>query len=72
MADAPTDAHLQSEIARWMFAHGFEKEGVQWSRKVLIDHPGHAATCTLLADYFERLGDWQQAQLYKAQARRMP
>jgi Flp pilus assembly protein TadD len=72
LADAPTDAHLQSEIARWMFGHGFEKEGVQWARKVLIDHPGHPETCALLAGYYDRLGDWQQARLYKAQAGRRP
>ncbi len=69
LADSPTDAHLQAEIARWMFGHGFESEGVRWARKVLIDHPGHAETCLLLSGYYDRLGDWQQAQLYKAQAR---
>ncbi len=72
LAEAPTDAHLQSEIARWMFGHGFEKEGVQWARKVLIDHPGYPETCLLLAGYYEGLGDWQQAQAYKAQAGRRP
>ncbi|HEY2156266.1 MAG TPA: tetratricopeptide repeat protein [Isosphaeraceae bacterium] len=72
LARSPTDARLQSEIARWMFGHGFEKEGVQWARKVLVDHPGHVETCLLLAGYYDRLGDWQQAQLYKAQAGRRP
>lgn len=70
LADSPGDARLQTQLARWMFEHGYELEGVNWAKKVLLDHPGQPETCLLLAAYFERVGNWDQARFYKAQAGR--
>ena len=72
LAGSPHDAHLQTELARWMLAHGYDKEGEKWARKVLGEHPGNPETCLLLADYHERLGQWERAQYYRAQIRRNP
>ena len=69
---SPHDEHLQTELARWMLAHGYDKEGEKWARKVLGEHPGNPETCLLLADYHERLGQWDLAQYYRAQIRRNP
>jgi tetratricopeptide (TPR) repeat protein len=66
----PRDVNLQYLLARWMFDHGYDQEGVTWSRRVLVEHPGHPATCTLLADHFDRAGDPAQAAAYRAQSRR--
>ena len=67
LADSPDDAKLQSQLARWMFAHGYDQEGVSWAKKILIEHPGHPETCLVLADYYERLGQWELAESYKNQ-----
>jgi predicted Zn-dependent protease len=72
LAESPADARLQAGIARWMFGHGFETEGVRWAKKVLVDHPGDPEICLLLASYYEQLGDWSQARLYRTQAGRPP
>lgn len=68
----PTDRGLQVQIARWMFSHGKEAEGVQWAKKILNDEPGHPETCRLLADYYERQGDAVLAHHYHAQASSAP
>jgi Flp pilus assembly protein TadD len=70
LAASPDDATLQAAIAHWMFRHGFDQEGVRWSRKILDDHPAHPETCQLLASYYERIGDWRQAEFFKTQAAR--
>ena len=64
---SPNDPHLQSRLARWMLAHGYDEEGVKWATKILIDHPGYRETCLVLADYYERIGDWETAKSYRDQ-----
>jgi tetratricopeptide (TPR) repeat protein len=67
LAETPGDARLQGELARWMFAHGYAREGLSWARKILITHPGHPETCLLLANYYNLLGRPDLARFYRAQ-----
>ena len=69
LVKSPKDVALQHRLAFWMFAHGFDAEGVKWAQKILIDHPRHRETCALLADYFERRGDLTSAGRYRAEGR---
>ncbi len=72
LAASPNNPNLQSQLARWMFAHGYDEEGVNWAKKILIEHPGHPETCLVLADYYERLGHWELAKSYKNQVSHRP
>ena len=69
LVKSPKDPTLQYQLANWMFSHGYADEGLTWARKLLNDHPGHPATCALLADYFETKGDLAQADQFRAQSR---
>ncbi len=62
---SPDDPNLQTQLARWMLTHGYDQEGVKWARKILVEHPGHRETCLILAEYYERIGEWDQARSYK-------
>ena len=64
---APDNPGLQSRLARWMLAHGYDQEGLKWARKILIEHPGHSETCLALAEYYERIGNWELATSFKNQ-----
>ena len=50
-----------------MLAHGYDQEGLKWAQKILVEHPGHRETCLVLADYYERIGDWELAKSYRNQ-----
>jgi tetratricopeptide (TPR) repeat protein len=64
----PNNLEYRFGIARWMFAHGQDDEGVRWSKFILAAHPGHTPTCRLLADYYDRKGDPGLANYYRLQA----
>jgi thioredoxin-like negative regulator of GroEL len=64
---SPDDENLQSQLASWMLAHGYDQEGLKWAQKILLEHPGHRETCVVLADYYERIGDWELAKNYRNQ-----
>ena len=64
---APNDPKLQSRLARWMLAHGYDQEGLKWARKILLEHPGHLETCLVLAEYYDRIGDLEKASYYRDQ-----
>jgi tetratricopeptide (TPR) repeat protein len=65
---SPKDRPSQLEIARWMFDHGHEQEGIRWAVKILADWPGDAAASRLLTDYYERHGDPGLANFYRVTA----
>jgi tetratricopeptide (TPR) repeat protein len=69
---SPDNPILQSRLARWMLAHGYDDEGVKWARKILIEHPAHRETCLVLAEYYERIGDWELAKSYRNQVSNRP
>jgi tetratricopeptide (TPR) repeat protein len=66
---APANPHAQLDVARWMLAHDHADEGLRWTRQILHDHPGHAPTHRLLADYYARLGNSGLANYHRLQAR---
>lgn len=69
LEEAPRDTDAQVELARWMFSHGYEAEGLQWSKKILVDSPGLPEVCQLLADYHRSKGREDLASSYLAQKR---
>jgi tetratricopeptide (TPR) repeat protein len=68
LAASPDDPHLQSQLARWMLAHGYDQEGINWAKKILIEHPDQPEICLVLAEYYKRVGDWELAQSYTNRA----
>jgi predicted Zn-dependent protease len=67
LAKHPNDRRQQVKIARWMFTHGHEPEGVRWAEKILRDQPGHPEACRLLAEYYAKVGKPGLANSYRAQ-----
>jgi tetratricopeptide (TPR) repeat protein len=65
---SPRDRTSQLEVARWMFDHGHEGEGVRWALKIVADWPGDAAASRLLTDYYQRHGDSGLANFYRLTA----
>jgi tetratricopeptide (TPR) repeat protein len=68
LVSAPRDTEARLRVARWMFTHGKEPEGVRWAETILRDEPGQPAACQLLADYFERIGKAGLANFYRARS----
>ncbi|MHC5543665.1 hypothetical protein ACYOEI_36025, partial [Singulisphaera rosea] len=64
----PKDHKAQVEVARWMFDHNLEAEGVQWAEKVLREQPGNPDASRLLAAHHERKGNAGLANFYRLQA----
>jgi tetratricopeptide (TPR) repeat protein len=69
LGEAPDDVSAQVELARWMFSHGYEGEGLRWSKRILVETPGQPDTCLLLADYYASQGRDDLAAAYLAQSR---
>lgn len=66
--ERPDDA-LRCQIARWMFNHGQEVQGVRWVKTVLAHDPDHAEANGLLASYHEGRGETGLANFFRLQAR---
>jgi tetratricopeptide (TPR) repeat protein len=67
LIQSPHDRSSQLEVARWMFDHGHDAEGVRWAEKVLREQPGNAEANRLLAEYHERHGNPGLANFYRLQ-----
>ena len=65
---SPRDASSQYAVARWLFEHGHPDEGLRWAEKNVREHPAHAETHRLLADYHQSRGDDGLANFHKLQA----
>lgn len=65
MLDAPHDVSHQYRAARWLIEHKHGEEGVRWAQKILREHPEHAETNRLLADYYQSTGDHGLANYYR-------
>ncbi|APW61475.1 tetratricopeptide repeat protein [Paludisphaera borealis] len=65
---SPKDASIQYAAARWLIEHGHPEEGLRWAEKNVREHPTHAKTHHLLADYYQRRGDAGLANFHKLQA----
>ncbi len=64
---APHDRASQLEIARWMFAHAHDADGVRWAEKVLREWADDPEASRLLADYYRRAGNPGLANYYRLQ-----
>ena len=67
MAD-PKNNEVRSVLARWMFEHGRDEEGLRWVRQILAVDPRHRETNQLLVDYYERKGEPGRANYYRLMA----
>jgi tetratricopeptide (TPR) repeat protein len=65
LISSPKDRQSQLEIARWMFDHVHDQEGVRWAEKILADRPDDPDANRMLADYHERRGDTGLANFYR-------
>jgi tetratricopeptide (TPR) repeat protein len=65
---APDNTAHQYNAARWLFEHDHPQEGMRWAEKILREHPSHAETNQLLADYYRKRGDVGLANYYRLQA----
>jgi predicted Zn-dependent protease len=68
----PTSTDLRYKIARWMFDHGQDEEGIRWSKTILAAEPNHALTNRMLADHYEKRGNTGLANFYRFQATNQP
>ena len=64
MAD-PKNNEVRSVLARWMFEHGRDEEGLRWARQILAVDPRHRETNRLMAEYYERKGEPGRANYYR-------
>jgi Flp pilus assembly protein TadD len=62
---SPDDLESQHEIARWMFDHDHDQEGVRWAEKILSGRPNDPEANRLLAGFYERRGDKGLANFYR-------
>ena len=69
LLDHPGDSDTRTKVAAWMFAHGREQAGLEWSMAILASNPNHAPTCLLLADHYAKQPDGAGlANLYRMKA----
>jgi tetratricopeptide (TPR) repeat protein len=57
LLDNPSDNLTRSKVVDWCFAHGREKDALDWAMAILAKDPNHAPTCRLLADYYRKQPD---------------
>jgi tetratricopeptide (TPR) repeat protein len=61
----PLDPQLRCEAARWLMAHGYDDEAIDWAHLVLRDDPSHPAMNRLLADYYRKKGQLGLANFHE-------
>jgi tetratricopeptide (TPR) repeat protein len=57
LMDTPSDNLTRSKVVAWCFAHGREKDALEWAMAILANDPNDAPTCQLLADYYAKRPD---------------
>ena len=70
LMENPNNNELRSRVAAWMFAHGRDGDGLGWARAVLASDPDHAATNSLMADYYSKRPSERRAGEFLSAARR--
>ena len=69
LLNAPSDNDSRSKVVAWCFAHGREKDALEWAMAILANDPNHAPTCRILADYYAKRPDGAGlANLYRLRA----
>jgi tetratricopeptide (TPR) repeat protein len=64
----PRDIETCFQVAKWMFNHGRQEEGLTWSDQILRAVPRHAATHRILAEYYEKRGEAGLANYHRLEA----
>jgi tetratricopeptide (TPR) repeat protein len=55
-------------VAKWMFDHGLQDEGLKWTKEILRVDPRHVPTHELLAEYYGKEGDAGLANYHRVMA----
>jgi tetratricopeptide (TPR) repeat protein len=66
---SPFDPELRYEMGLLRMRHLSRAEGVMWLQSVFLYAPDHAGAHTALAEYYNKVGDVNQAQLHQLAAR---
>jgi Flp pilus assembly protein TadD len=64
----PNNIAMQTTVARWLYEHGHQDEGLRWARKIVSERPADPEANRLLADYHQRRGEAGLAKYYQIQA----
>ncbi len=65
IAVTPHDPALRCEAGLLLLRNGLESEGLRWLESALFEDPRHAATHQALADYYERRGHREKAEMHR-------
>jgi tetratricopeptide (TPR) repeat protein len=65
LSAAPRDPELRCEAGQLLLRNGHEDEGLRWLISALEMQPGHRRSHEVLADYFERKGQPEQAAYHR-------
>jgi tetratricopeptide (TPR) repeat protein len=68
LVESPDNIALRSQVARWMFDHGRDEEGLRWTNYVLSLRPDYRPANLMLAEYYQRKGDIGRANYYRFRA----
>jgi len=55
-------------VAKWMFDHGHQDEGLKWTKEIFRVDPRHVPTHELLAEYYGKKGDAGLANYHRVMA----
>jgi predicted Zn-dependent protease len=61
----PNDPALRYEVGMIFLRNGFTEDGLHWLSTALGIDPNHRPTHQVLADYFERTGEQEQAKYHR-------
>jgi tetratricopeptide (TPR) repeat protein len=64
----PNDLNACFRVAKWMFDHGHEDEGLSWTKEIFRREPRHVPTHRLLAEYYEKKGEAGLANYHRVTA----
>ena len=65
MAQAPHSAALHGELGVILLRHGFVEQGLHWLNSALQQDARYAPAHQALADYYQQIGDTQQAEQHR-------
>jgi tetratricopeptide (TPR) repeat protein len=68
IVDNPDNLRLRYELAKWMFDHGRDEQGLRWAEHVLAVQPNFEPAILLVADYYRRKGDIGLEHYYRTRA----
>lgn len=72
LRQTPDDPAVELQLARWLVAHGKDKEGTRWAQKILTEQPRNREANRLLADHYQREGNVGLANYYLLNASETP